>query len=197
MNFEDDATDLDYVYDETDPGVKRMDMSDFKDAINTGIRKQWSSQDMMLIINQTLAAVNREDKFLSRQLIDSWKDELGNQAKNDHEQKYTNIKCLTFDGKTSETSIGHNQVERKHHLTFVVEPECKYLEHVNCGETGAAMAMAIIDVIDATNSGESCDTLGAGKFILINLYMFNLRHDKKTGQMAAALSVARIQFRRL
>ena len=164
--MEDDPEDLDYINDDIDPGVKRMDMDKFKHAIQTGIRKQWSSQDMMLIINQTLAAVNREDKFVSRDLIDSWKEQIGNQAKKDYEEEHQSIKCITFDGKTSETSIGHNQVERRHHLTFVVEPECKYLEHVECGETGVAMAMATINVIDATNSGDSCDTLGAGKIIL-------------------------------
>ena len=88
---------------------------------------------------------------------------IGTQAKEDHEQKYTNIKCITIDGKTSDAANKHNQTIRKHHLTMVVEPECKYLDHLECGETGLAMATATISVLDATNSGESCDTVGSGK----------------------------------
>ena len=57
----------------------------------------------------------------------------------------------------------HNQTIRMHHLTMVVEPECKYLDHLECGETGLAMATATISVLDATNSGASCDTVGSGK----------------------------------
>ena len=70
---------------------------------------------------------------------------------------------FSIDGKKSPASTGHNQTARKHHMTYVVEPECKYLDHSECGETGQAMATVTINVIDATNSRDSCDTIGAGK----------------------------------
>ena len=114
---------------------------------------------MILILD----AVNRDDKFVFASLIDSRKDKIESQAKKNHKEKYTEIKCLTIDGKKSPTSIGHNQTKRKHHMTFVVEPQCKYLDHAECGETGEAMAAVTISVIESTNSGGSCDTIGAGK----------------------------------
>ena len=45
-----------------------------------------------------------------------------------------------------------------------MEPECKYLDHVTCGETGLAMCVATMNVIEETNSIETLDTIGAGNF---------------------------------
>ena len=52
-------------------------------------------------------------------------------------------------------------MERQHHLTFVVEPECKYLEHLRSGETGLAMCVTMMSVIEETNSKDSLLAIGA------------------------------------
>ena len=57
-------------------------------------------------------------------------------------------------------------MERQHHLTFVVEPELKYLDHIRCGETGLAMAMATMNIIGATYSDDTITVVGAGNKLL-------------------------------
>ena len=108
------------INDEEETGFKSRDedMEKFKHAIKFGTSKQWSSHDMFVFMNLILDGVDREDKFVSRKLIDSWKTKIGAQAKELYEQKYTNIPCITIDGKSSDTANKHNQKVRKHHLTM-------------------------------------------------------------------------------
>ena len=163
---DDPINDPDYVNFEWEYGVKRQDMGKFRHAINYGIRRQLSDADIMMMMNFTLFGVDRDDKYVSKSLIRSWRKELADEAKKDYEAEHQNVKCITFDGKTVDESIGHNQTERNHQLTFVVEPEMKYLEHAKCGETGIAMCMATMNVIEETNSLDSLLAIGAGKTIL-------------------------------
>ena len=107
--MEDDPEDLDYINDEVDPGVARPDMNEFENAIKFGIRKEWSSRDMATFMILILDAVNRDDKFVSASLIDSWKEKIQSEAKKDHEEKYTEIKCLTI-GKGNKNVFSNHQI---------------------------------------------------------------------------------------
>ena len=115
------------------------------------------------MINQTLAIVNRHDKSVSPSLVNKWRKEIAKKVEEEYDETNNNHVCLTIDGKICETAIGHNQVERRHILTYVTEPACKYIQHLECGETGRAMGVANMSVIEETNSLESLTTMGGGK----------------------------------
>lgn len=73
--------------------------------------------------------------------------------------------CLKFDGKSSAKAIGHNLTERVHHLTVIKEgfeqPDPKYVDHMECGETGIDMAKAVLSVVESTESQESLLAIGS------------------------------------
>ena len=107
--MEDDPEDVDYINDDYDSGNPRTDMDEFRNAIKFGISKQWSSGDMFVFMNLVLDAVNRDDKFVSASLIDSWKEKIESEAKKEHEEKYTEIKCLTI-GKGNRNVFSNHQI---------------------------------------------------------------------------------------
>ena len=78
----------------------------------------------------TLLAVNRDDKLVTSFLIDTWKTNVCDLEKDEFEKSQKGLRCIKFDGKKSAVSIGHNKTERCHNLTFIREPEPRYLDHI-------------------------------------------------------------------
>ena len=153
--------DHDYIYDEKEAGfTRRMDMDEFRHVLQTADRYALSDDVTSLMANQILAIVNRSDKCVSPSLINKWRKETAKKITEEYDETNQNHVCLTIDGKICDVNIGHNQTERKHVLTFVTEPACKYIDHLECGETGRAMSVANMTVISETNSLESLTTIG-------------------------------------
>ena len=84
-------------------------------------------------------------------MIETWKTEVGASNRDEFEKSQKNLRCIKFDGKKSEVSVGHNKTERCHNLTFIREPEPRYIDHIECEETGLEMADASMKVISKRN----------------------------------------------
>ena len=158
----DDLEDSDFVNNEQEMGFSsRTDMYEFRDVLQTGDRWKLSDDVLSLIINQTLAVVSRDDKFVSPSTVNKWRKQLAEEAKLEYEKKQKQLVCLDIDGKTMAESIGHNQSVRKHHLVFIEEPGFKYVDHKPSGENALAMSTCTMGVIEGTESSESLLTIGA------------------------------------
>ena len=158
--------DLDWVPVEEEIGVKRSET--FSEVIKTAMRYNVSIYALYLIINLVLQVVNMDHMYVSKSGLYKWSKNIGKETTEEYDKDMKSFVCLKADGKTSETNIGHNQKIRKHHLTIMKEgcksdPTPKYVNHVESGESGLAMAGQIMTVIENTDSKESLVAIGGGK----------------------------------
>merc|ERR1712243_495450 len=77
--------------------------------IEEGMRNGASNRALANYINLTLKAVNMEYKQITASCIQKWKIRVGKEARQNHEESKKGIYCMKFDGKSSDTSFGHNK----------------------------------------------------------------------------------------
>ena len=159
--------DEDWVNYEEERGVKRPEI--FSEVIKAAMRYDISIAALCLIINLVLQAVKMEHLYVSKSGLEKWQKNTGEITVAEYDKEMQGLVCLKADGKTSEVAVGHNQTVRKHNLSIIKEgckadPTPKYVDHVESGESGVAMAGKIMDVIENTNSTESLMAIGAGNY---------------------------------
>ena len=168
-NLDDRKKDEDWVNYEEERGVKRPEI--FSEVIKAAMRYDISIAALCLIINLVLQAVRMDHLYVSKAGLEKWQRNTGETSVAEYEKEMQGLVCLKADGKTSEVAVGHNQTVRKHNLSIIKEgckadPTPKYVDHVESGESGVAMAGKIMDVIENTNSTESLLAIGAGNYCL-------------------------------
>ena len=154
------AMDPDYML-EDEPGFKMSEVEVFKEVIEEGMRNGASNRALANYINLTLKAVNMEYKQIAPSSIKRWKIAIGEQARHDHDDSKKGLFCMKFDGKSSDTSFGHNKFGKVDHITVITEPENEYLDHFVTTGSGVAMAGGLMDIIENTESRDTLEAIGS------------------------------------
>ena len=164
MGYEDDTADKDFVPEFEDlnaVGEPRLDK--FKNVAMDGLRFNVTNTAVTLIVNGTLAAVGKEDEFVSQSGMRNLTKRVREESKQQYEENQRGNVCLKFDGKCSPVSRGKNKFRKQGTITVITEPSPKYCDHFEASrETGLIVASGVWDIIQSTGSVDTLLAIGAG-----------------------------------
>ena len=83
------------------------------------------------------------------------------ESKAEYEEQATDLICLKMDGKSSEAAIGLNKFKKQHTITVIKEPNPKYVDHFESGESGLSVAGGLHRVIQSTKSETTLLAIGS------------------------------------
>ena len=162
-SYTDDVTDKNVEFGDIEMSegrgsTERLDK--FSNVAEDSERFQISSFAAVLMINHTLAAVNKNDEFISTSGFANLKKRVRSKAKRNHERKYRRLRVFKFDGKQSAVSVGKGKKKKKTNITVIQEPEPKYIDHFSCRDNGLNVGNGLWSVIENTDSVETLEAIG-------------------------------------
>ena len=166
MSYVDNKADTDFVpeFEDIDRiGEPRLEK--FTNVAMDGLRFGVSNTAVTMIVNGTLAAVNKEDEFVSQSGMRNLMTRVRKEKKEQYEETQRGQVCLKFDAKCSDVSVGKNKKKKQGTITVMKEPVPKYVDHFECNrETGLHVANGVWDIIKSTGSEDTLLAIGAGKY---------------------------------
>ena len=143
---------------ETREGIERLDK--FSQVAEDSERFGLSDLASFLMINHTLAAVNKPEEFVSKSGFRKLRKRVRSKEKRNYERKYRRLRVFKFDGKISWNSVGKGKKVKKTNITVMTEPENKYIDHFSCRDNGLNVGTGLWKCIEDTDSVDTLEAVG-------------------------------------